>query len=146
MNSLTGKPALTRTNGKIVGDDADAWLHANDPDHPRPYHKRRPVIPSDDSWLDGLVDAPARFYDKPCVYFIQREDGPVKIGYSRTAQGALHRLRDLQAASPEPLRVMRVVIATRHLERRLHLRFAAQRISGEWFAPDEVLARIAYLD
>ena len=69
----------------------------------------------------------------PSVYFIQAvSGGPVKIGY--TAKDISHRLKELQAANPLPLRVvalMRHVPA--NVEKILHYQFREHRLHREWF-------------
>lgn len=70
------------------------------------------------------------------VYFIQiGADGPIKIGIAANV-GA--RLRALQTAKPRQLFVRGTISevgCALRLEQELHLRFAQQRIRGEWFAP-----------
>ena len=69
------------------------------------------------------------------VYVIGPAAGPYKIGFSRNVP---QRLRDLQAASPAPLRVHFLqVCATLHprlVESRAHEILDAHRQHGEWFA------------
>ncbi len=67
------------------------------------------------------------------VYFIQAGDsGPIKIGISEDIQ---FRLRELQVASPESLRLLASVEGDRETEKGLHARFSAYWRSGEWFDP-----------
>jgi hypothetical protein len=69
---------------------------------------------------------------RPAVYFIQKPDGTVKIGY--TAFGARARLDALRGASGEDgLRLIRVIDGGRATERWLHRRFDEHRLVGEWF-------------
>lgn len=72
------------------------------------------------------------------VYFIQRgHDGPIKIGRS---VDVLARLRSLQTGCAEELRILGVtILGGAALESRLHRVFAADRMSGEWFKPSELL-------
>ncbi len=77
--------------------------------------------------------------DQPqVVYFLQQGDGgPIKIGI---AEGTRldRRLKQLQTASPLPLRLLGIIEGGSDLERRLHEKFAGCRLEGEWFsaAPD----------
>ncbi len=68
------------------------------------------------------------------LYFIQAgESGPIKIGLAGDPQ---HRLRGLQTAHYESLRLLAERPGGPELEADLHARFAAGRLSGEWFRPD----------
>lgn len=76
------------------------------------------------------------------VYFIQCvAGGPIKIG---TAQDVDNRLKAIQACCPYPLRVLHVIQgASQAVEAKLHKRFAALRLHGEWFdANSELLTYI----
>lgn len=89
------------------------------------------------------------------VYAIQAGGGPVKIGTTLCIEA---RLKALQGANHEPLRVVRTVPGTRVLERELHARFRADRIHlqgckkpeltlckcPEWFYPTEGVLRFAF--
>lgn len=74
------------------------------------------------------------------LYFVQQqlpgEPGPIKIGVSRDIG---ERVRSLQCGSPHPLALLGTVPGDALDERRLHERFQAFRLSGEWFAPDAAL-------
>lgn len=56
----------------------------------------------------------------------------VKIGRARDVR---KRLATLQAGSPEHLEVLAYAPGYGHCERRLHDRYCAHRLHGEWFAP-----------
>ena len=64
------------------------------------------------------------------VYFIADPYDRVKIGFAVDAE---KRLRVLQTGNPDPLHLLRVVNGSPAIERWLHRRFAALRISREWF-------------
>lgn len=66
------------------------------------------------------------------VYFMQGVNGgPVKIG---TAADVKARLKQIQACSPDVLRVLHIIPgAGREIERKLHARFSPHRLHGEWF-------------
>lgn len=73
------------------------------------------------------------------VYFVQGVDGgPIKIGYT-TSMEADGRLAGLQCGSPVQLRVLHTVRGNQRLERELHVRFAVDRLHGEWFRPSDDL-------
>lgn len=77
--------------------------------------------------------------DDGFVYFIQgQDDGPIKIGFTRDVAG---RLRQLQTGHHDRLRVLRSMRGDKALEAWLHRRFAAHRLTGEWFTPHRDLLR-----
>jgi hypothetical protein len=73
------------------------------------------------------------------VYFIQSGDtGPVKIGFTKDVR---QRISALQTGHSAPLRLLHLFDGTETDEAALHVRFAAHRLIGEWFAPvPEVVA------
>jgi len=71
----------------------------------------------------------------PCTYFIQAgADGPIKIGSTRNL---IVRLRTVGTMSPIPLRLLGVMKGDH--EEDCHVRLAAFRLHGEWFAPSETV-------
>ena len=66
----------------------------------------------------------------PFVYFM-RCGGKIKIGYSKDPR---KRADGLQTGTADKIRIICTISGDRALERRLHEKFKAQRISGEWFA------------
>lgn len=67
------------------------------------------------------------------IYFIQGDrGGPIKIG---CAGNPWQRLATLQTGNPTKLAVVAVIPGDRAEEAALHIRFAASRGQGEWFAP-----------
>lgn len=67
------------------------------------------------------------------VYFIQAGDGgPIKIGCSCNVA---MRLSVLQIGNAEPLRTLCTMPGAFAEEHRLHARFKADNIGGEWFRP-----------
>lgn len=71
------------------------------------------------------------------VYFVQAtRGGPVKIGLSDNVE---RRLVELQCSSPYPLRIVATIDGTVTLERELHERFVADRMTGEWFRPSRAI-------
>ena len=76
------------------------------------------------------------------VYFVQAtEGGPVKIGVTTDLS---RRLKALQTAQAEPLRVLRWVPGNEAIEAYYHRVFGHLRIQGEWFRFEGDLA--GYLD
>ena len=76
------------------------------------------------------------------IYFIQPDcGGPIKIGHS---VNVAKRLNQLQGAHYEKLDVLLCMPGRKDLESKLHERFNALRLRGEWFSPgDDLLAFIA---
>lgn len=66
------------------------------------------------------------------VYFIADEDGFIKIGHASNVDG---RLRTLQTASRQALRVITSTPGSVADEKALHAKFSSARVRGEWFAP-----------
>src|SRR3990167_7886868 len=65
------------------------------------------------------------------VYFIRAgEAGPVKIGFTRDIDA---RLRALQCAAHEKLRLIRQIVGGGAVEKWMHRRFSEHRIRAEWF-------------
>lgn len=75
------------------------------------------------------LDAFAETRHGSSVYFAETA-GRVKIGWSTKVAT---RIAQLQTGSPTPIRLLGTTPGGRGLERRLHERFAAWRVSGEWF-------------
>lgn len=64
------------------------------------------------------------------VYFIADEDGYIKIGHARNVSS---RLRSLQTASRQALRVVASTPGSISDEKTLHAKFADAHVRGEWF-------------
>lgn len=76
------------------------------------------------------------------VYFAQVGDR-IKIRWSRNVAT---RVATLQTANADPIHLLATIPGARSLERQLHERFAAARVSGEWFeATPDLLAYIGSL-
>lgn len=72
------------------------------------------------------------------LYFVQSgSDGPIKIGWTRSPLQV--RLCNLQEGNPVTLHLRATRPGGPTEERRLHERFAADRIRGEWFRPSAAL-------
>lgn len=82
------------------------------------------------------------------VYFIQDDEGRVKIGCSNNPRRRLHELQSSPERHCSETRRKLSLVGQTHggkgVERLLHLSFAEFRIWCEWFAPNpELLALIA---
>lgn len=78
----------------------------------------------------------------PVVYFAER-DNLIKIGYSdslsRRLSGLAHEPTGPGAAITGDVQLLAAIPGDRKMERRLHERFAAQRVVREWFSPSPEL-------
>lgn len=73
------------------------------------------------------------------TYFVQKSvSGVIKIGRSKNV---VSRISNLQCACEEPLVLLLSTNAV--TEKEMHARFAADRVLGEWFKPDGILAVLA---
>lgn len=91
------------------------------------------------------ADAKARAWcARARVYFVRFKSGdptePIKIGVTANMRA---RMRVLQTASAYPIEVLATIVGDDNVEHRLHRKFAADRLNGEWFRPSEAL--IAYI-
>lgn len=69
-------------------------------------------------------------------YFVQRDDGLVKIGFTSNLP---KRYRELQLTVSPNIVLLGSVRASMHYEKRLHKMFATQRVEGEWFFRSDLL-------
>lgn len=98
------------------------------PTDPQPAPTLAAAAPS----LAAIVPAPQQV-QVFSVYFIQAGDGgPIKIGCSCNVP---MRLSVLQIGNAEPLRTLCTMPGAYAEEHRLHDRFKADNIAGEWFRP-----------
>jgi hypothetical protein len=67
------------------------------------------------------------------IYFIQAQNGLVKIGKSNKP---ISRLKTLQTGSPIGLKIIKSVPGGMNLEKLIHYYFKKLRKNGEWFRPD----------
>lgn len=73
------------------------------------------------------------------VYFIQDgDDGPIKIGFSKTPQV---RIAAIQVNHAREIKILAITDGEREDERKIHQSLANHHIRGEWFLPsDDVLS------
>ena len=99
--------------------------------------RRRPSLPGRrfaDAWPSPSSSADyLGAHDDLVVYFIRAESGQIKIGVS---VDVVRRMQDLQGASPSRLELLGTVSGGLREEGRLHRKFAAHRLHGEWFSED----------
>lgn len=72
-----------------------------------------------------------------CVYFIEAENGWIKIGYTKSIR---ERFLALRLGSPIPLQMLRAFECDgnhKQIEKKWHKLFASKRQHGEWFRLNE---------
>ena len=74
--------------------------------------------------------------DTCVVYFLQAEDGPIKIGFTNDLR---RRLGQLQHVNHHKLRLRAVLPGDRVIEAMYHMQFIGLRLRGEWFRPDPMI-------
>lgn len=70
---------------------------------------------------------------------VKQEQIYKQLGYKRPANVVPKRLKSMQTSSPLPLKVLAAFPASIAHERRIHYRFKASRVKGEWFKPTKEL-------
>lgn len=73
------------------------------------------------------------------VYFIQDQDGFIKIGFAIDVKS---RLKTLQTGSRQELRLVASIPGDERSEHELHRRFHRGHVRGEWFNPSEDLVSL----
>lgn len=68
------------------------------------------------------------------IYFIQAENGLIKIGFSKNVTS---RLSNMQVRSPLKLTLLSTIKGTVVMEKELHYKFSKFREHGEWFKPTQ---------
>lgn len=87
--------------------------------------------------LEPVSSSSADPYLLPDVYFIQAENGAIKVGIAYHPQA---RLETLQTGSPLRLTLIGVIPnGGQALESEIHRRFSSDGLHGEWFHPSTVL-------
>lgn len=77
------------------------------------------------------------------VYFIQQDvTWVVKIGWTANERSLRERVAGLQTGSAYQLRVVHHFPGSVETEQGMHLRFAADRLMGEWFRPSVQMAEL----
>ena len=85
--------------------------------------------------------APSCVRKQPYVYFVQNEDGYIKIGFTRHIKSRLVRM---QIDNCMKLKLIGKVKGGQELESKLHRKFKQYRKRGEWFgAVPELLEYIS---
>ena len=81
---------------------------------------------------------------EPVVYFVQAENGRIKIGNTKYLET---RLAIMRGQSPITIELLATVKGGRREEFAYHARFAAYRLHGEWFEPHhDILNEISQIN
>ncbi len=81
------------------------------------------------------------FERRSVVYFAQREDGPIKIGFS---SDVMRRVFELRRYVRRPVELLACFPGAKPDELRLHERFAEFALGGEWYDAQPPL--VEYID
>lgn len=81
-------------------------------------------------------------YKNGTVYFLQADDGPIKIGW--TQKNIDKRIAILEWANPQQIILLGIMEGDQMLEQSIHEQFGKDKIKGEWFTPSPHL--IAYIE
>ena len=79
---------------------------------------------------------------KGFVYFVEREDGAVKIGYTRNAKSWASRWADLRGHTYKATKFLGRIESGKAGEKILHWYFSHRHINKEWFEPDPDMLRL----
>ena len=90
------------------------------------------------AWSSGNRTTSKRVVKSSVVYFMQRSDGCIKIGFSTNVGD---RVRAIES-STGPINLLATVPGGLEQERKLHETFAYCRVHGEWFNPDSELLKL----
>jgi T5orf172 domain len=95
------------------------------------------------AWLDERFKGrkTIAFSRRGFIYFIEREDGAIKIGWSSDVMRRVAEIRKVFATSAQ---LLACYPGDKPDELRLHDTFKASLIGDEWFRPDEDL--LAFID
>ena len=79
------------------------------------------------------------------IYFIQSgNDGPIKIGYSKSDKTLMRRIYAMQTFNSKTLNLLKTIEGGFKEERKIHRLFEYLKLMGEWFKPDMEL--IEFID
>lgn len=113
------------------------WLSEGMP--ARRHHKYVWITPAEaDAWIAERFKGrrSIAFQRKGVVYFIEREDGAIKIGWS---SDVMRRLQEIRKEYLSACQLIACYPGNKTDELRLHATFSDCRIAEEWFRPEEHL-------
>lgn len=115
------------------------WLHEGMPAR-RDDHHHHVWIDAEAAqrWIDERFKGrkTIAFDRRSFVYFAQREDGAVKIGWSADV---MRRIGELRKKGRSTVQLLACYPGDKPDEQRLHKTFHGSLIGDEWFRPDEDL-------
>jgi hypothetical protein len=120
------------------------WLHDGMPARRTSTDQRVWVDPdAARRWIDERFRGrkTVAFERKSVVYFMQRDDGAIKIGFT---SDILRRVGELRKKERSPIELLACYPGGKPDELRLHATFASSLIGDEWFRPDEDL--VAFIE
>lgn len=145
MRTPTVREPLGPNGNLVAGKVSDAWAQGWRPEWALPLCSAHREYACRDMVGDVLRmwrrHVPVRMAHEPApgsvVYVLRREsDGLVKIGTSTRLDERVRTLRRVHG----PLDLLFTLPGDRELESELHARFWQQRVEGEWFREETLLA------
>ena len=99
-------------------------------------------LPDWTGWEKIFGEIPAAYYEKVIIkktgyiYIIRSETGEYKIGLTKNLKTDGARLKSFSVQSPLEIELIHNFYAddTKQAEIKLHEKYAAKRVKGEWFA------------
>lgn len=123
LNGKYAYPPLSKTDLRIplyCYEDGQWWNYVNE----KPEWRNAELFVQRATWVENNSSI-------GWVYFIREgSSGPVKIGWSKDPY---KRMAALQTANPNQLILLGTIPGHLTEEKRLHQRFARDRMNGEWF-------------
>lgn len=99
-------------------------------------------IAAADTWVKEHHPRSIAFDRSSVIYVVSRgSDGAVKIGWTSDVE---RRVRELRKETHDTIAILAMLPGDKPNELRLHARFAAERIDGEWFRRSSAID--AFLD
>ena len=129
----------------IVGVDPRTlrnWRHRGEKEKRGLYRKFVDTIQRAESELQDVVlfQASNTKSQRIFICFIQGETKRL-IHIGQTQNPPHQRLATFQSCSPDTLKLLKVIHATKGDEAQLHQQFAKDRVHGEWFYPSQPLLK-----
>ena len=120
------------------------WLHEGMPAERGGHsHGVEIDVASADAWVRAHRPQSLSFQRVSVIYFAQREDLAIKVGWTSDVMRRVQELRKQQGCA---VALLACVPGDKPDELRLHDRFAPHRLDTEWLAPhDDILAHLRSL-
>jgi hypothetical protein len=138
---MNGKRFAERIN--VAHGTVKRWLHEGMPARRDDHHHHVWIDPvAADAWIATRFGGrkTVAFDRTSIVYFVQREEGPIKIGFT---SDIVRRLAELRKDAGSAVALLACFPGGKPDELRMHERFAPWAIGEEWYARcDELIAFI----